>query len=116
MAQYCRYCNYMVCGDANYCSKKKLVEIIRGEKPLIYDPELGRVCEAYSLKIEKLVFNGPATIVFWKDGTKTVVKCGSGEVFDREKGLAMAMCKKALGNKGNFNNVFKKALAQAEEG
>lgn len=20
MAQYCRYCNYMVCGDANYCS------------------------------------------------------------------------------------------------
>lgn len=20
MAQYCRYCSYMVCGDANYCS------------------------------------------------------------------------------------------------
>lgn len=23
MAQYCRYCAYMVCGDANWCSEKK---------------------------------------------------------------------------------------------
>lgn len=23
MAQYCRYCSYMVCGDANYCEIKK---------------------------------------------------------------------------------------------
>ena len=23
MAQYCRYCENMVCGDANYCSVKK---------------------------------------------------------------------------------------------
>ena len=23
MAQYCRYCSEMVCGDVNYCSKKK---------------------------------------------------------------------------------------------
>ena len=23
MAQYCRYCNHMVCGDSNYCSIKK---------------------------------------------------------------------------------------------
>lgn len=23
MNQYCRYCNNMVCGDANYCSVKK---------------------------------------------------------------------------------------------
>ena len=22
MAQYCRYCSYMVCGDANYCEIK----------------------------------------------------------------------------------------------
>ena len=22
MAQYCRYCSYMVCGDVNYCSVK----------------------------------------------------------------------------------------------
>lgn len=23
MAQYCRYCAYMVCGDANYCTEKQ---------------------------------------------------------------------------------------------
>ncbi len=27
------------------------------------------------LKIERVIFNAPATIVFWNDGTKTVVKC-----------------------------------------
>ena len=23
MTQYCRYCGYLVCGDANYCSKRE---------------------------------------------------------------------------------------------
>ena len=59
-------------------------------------------------KITKVIFNGPATIVFWSDGTKTVVKCDDDEFFDREKGLAMAISKKALGNKGNYYNEFRK--------
>ena len=59
-------------------------------------------------KIKKVIFNAPATIVLWEDGTKTVVKA-SGEDFDKEKGLAMAITKKILGNnKGNYNNIFKK--------
>lgn len=57
--------------------------------------------------IKKVIFNDPATIVFWSDGTKTVVKCHDEE-FDPEKGLAMAISKKALGNQGNYFNVFKK--------
>lgn len=60
------------------------------------------------LSIKKVIFNEPATIVLWKDGTKTVVKCGESETFDKEKGLAMAIVKKALGNKGNYFNVIKK--------
>ena len=59
--------------------------------------------------IEKVIFNGPATIVIWADGTKTVVKCGY-DVFDLEKGIAMAIAKKALGNQGNYYNVFKKHI------
>ena len=39
-----------------------------------------------SKSIDKVIFNDPATIVFWKDGTKTVVKA-TNEKFDREKGL-----------------------------
>ena len=58
--------------------------------------------------IENVIFNDPATIVFWADGSKTVVKCGEGDTFDPEKGLAMAISKKYLGNKGNYFNTIKK--------
>ena len=58
-------------------------------------------------RIKKVIFNNPATIVIWKDGTKTVVKCGKDDVYDEEKGLALCFMKKALGNKGNFNNTIK---------
>lgn len=58
-------------------------------------------------RIDKVIFNGPATIVFWKDGTKTVVKCGPNDVFDKEKGIAMCFVKKIYQNKGRYNNVFK---------
>ena len=60
------------------------------------------------LEIKNVIFNDPATIVFWNDGTKTVVKCQDGDEFDPEKGLAMAISKKTLGNKGNYCEVFKK--------
>ena len=61
-------------------------------------------------KIKKVIFNKPATIVFWSDGTKTVVKCGERDIYDPEKGLAMAIAKKALGNEGNYYELFKKWL------
>ena len=67
------------------------------------------------LTIRKVIFNDPATIVFWGDGTKTVVKCQDGDIFDPEHGLAMAISKKALGNKGNYCNVFRKWLPKDEE-
>lgn len=62
-------------------------------------------------KIKDVIYNDPATIVFWEDGTKTVVKC-KNEKFDPEKGLAMAFSKKMLGNKGNYYNIFKKWLPE----
>lgn len=65
--------------------------------------------------IKKVIFNDPATIVLWADGTKTVVKCGENDFYDAEKGLAMAISKKALGNQGNYYNTFKKYLPDEEE-
>lgn len=65
-------------------------------------------------KIKNVIFNDPATIVFWTDGTKTVVKAQDDDVFDPEKGLAMAISKKALGNKGNYCNELKKWLPKEE--
>lgn len=61
--------------------------------------------------IKNVVFNNPATIVFWSDDTKTVVKA-ENEPFDPEKGLAMAIAKKSLGNKGDYYNEFKKWLPE----
>lgn len=60
---------------------------------------------------KKVIFNDPATIVFWKDGTKTVVKA-EGEPFDPEKGLAMAIAKKHLGNEGNYYDIFREWLPE----
>lgn len=60
-----------------------------------------------SVSIRKVIFNDPATIVLWSDGTKTVVKCGPEDTFDMEKGLAMAIVKKMAGNDNRFHKVFK---------
>lgn len=60
-------------------------------------------------EIKDIIWNGPATIVFWKDGDKTVVKCADCDVMDYEKGLAMAICKKIYGN-GYWKNIFKRYL------
>lgn len=64
----------------------------------------------FDMMYEKVIFNEPATIVIWKDGSKTVVKCQKNDEYDPEKGLALCFMKKALGNKGNFNNILKKEL------
>lgn len=81
-----------------------------------YKKEVAKYCSNATLtvqtvipKIKDVIYNDPATIIFWEDGTKTVVKC-KNEKFDPEKGLAMAFSKKILGNKGNYYNVFKKWL------
>lgn len=66
------------------------------------------------MTIKKVIFNNPATIVFWSDGSKTVVKSYLDD-YDPEKGLAMAISKKALGNEGNYYNVFKKWLPKDDE-
>ena len=59
------------------------------------------------VKIRDVIFSDPATVVFWNDNTKTVVKARGGEKYDKEKGLAMAIIKKITGNAGNYYEIFK---------
>lgn len=68
------------------------------------------------LAIKKVIYKNPATIVYWNNGEKTVVKCGENETFDPEKGLAMAIIKHLLGNEGNYYNEFKKFLPKEDVG
>lgn len=65
-----------------------------------------------NLKIKRVIFNDPATIVIWSDDSKTVVKCQPGDTYSKELGLAMCISKKFLGNKGNFNDEFKKWIPE----
>ena len=63
--------------------------------------------------IKKVIFNKPATIVFWADGTKTVVKCADFDIWDPEKGLAMAICKRVYGE--SFHKIFKDYMPDEDE-
>ena len=66
-------------------------------------------------KIKNVIFNDPTTLVFREDDTKTVEKAQGDDASDPETGLAMAIAKKALGNKGRYCEVFKQWLPKEEE-
>ena len=67
----------------------------------ISKPEMTHGCPG----IKKVIFNDPATIVLWDDGTKTVVKCSEGDTYSEWSGLAFCICKKLMGDE--FHKVFK---------
>lgn len=71
------------------------------------------ILEEEMIMIKKVGFYDPTTVVFWEDGTKTVVRA-NGETFDKEKGLAMAIAKKYFGNTGSYWNEFKKWIKDDE--
>lgn len=103
-------CGYME--NHLYHKVKANVEMIKRERLHIYPIELTPPVVSFGIK--NVRFNEPATIVYWEDGTKTVVICQEGDIYDEEKGLAMAIAKKALGNNyaagGRFKKAFKNAI------
>lgn len=62
--------------------------------------------------IKRVMFNPPATIIFWSDDTKTVVKCQEGDTYNPETGFALAYLKKLLGNDNTFNKEIDKWVPQ----
>lgn len=57
--------------------------------------------------ITKVVFNPPATVVMWDDGTKTVVKAMEGDEFSEELGLAMAVARRYFGSRSQLKKTVK---------
>lgn len=51
-----------------------------------------------SNRVEKVIYSPPATIVFWGDGTKTVVKCHYGDTYSKELGFLYCCAKHMCGN------------------
>lgn len=112
-----------ICGSP-YRFNNLCVEAVIEDKPIA----------AYG--IENVIFQNPATIVFWSDGTKTVVNCMDNvedkkkivdgkeviirkprkcDTYSKEAGLAMAIVKKWAGNNGNYNNIFRKFIPEMAE-
>ena len=77
-------------------------------------PKIRKDGKWLDLAPKKVIFSGPATTILWKDGTKTTVKCSDEDVWSDDVGIAMCYLKKMLGNKGNFNNIFRQAMKVAE--
>lgn len=65
----------------------------------------GREIVWKGISVDRIIFNDPATIVFWKDGTKTVVKCQKGQTFNPYFGFCAAMAKKLYGSNSMLNRI-----------
>ena len=61
--------------------------------------------------VDRVIFSPPATIVFWTDGTKTVVKAMEGEKYEKYAGFAMACMKKLFGSTSRAKAI----MAECEE-
>ena len=96
-------CNTL-CVNANH----PYGEVIKAAEAVVKS-SLNMTSKSVINTIDNVIFSDPATIIKWKDGTKTVVK-PQNEPFDKEKGLAMAIIKKLCGNKGNFSDIFRKYI------
>jgi len=58
--------------------------------------------------IDKVIFNYPATIVIFKDGTKEVVKCSEGDAYSPENGFAQAIMNVMFGSRSQFKGFIRK--------
>lgn len=80
--------------------------------PIAWGGEVTFHMGARVIGVEKVVYNDPATIVIWNDGTKTVVKCHEEDRYDPEKGFLLCCAKKLFGNKGRYNDVMREHVPE----
>lgn len=59
-----------------------------------------------SLGVKQVIFSGPKTIVFWIDGTKTIVSCGEGDNNDPYAGFCAAVTKRVFGSTSQAKKVL----------
>ena len=60
----------------------------------------------------KIIYNGPATIVFWADGTKTIVKKSKKEKDNKYNAFCAALAKKIYGTNSNVNRIVKSGIEE----
>lgn len=92
-------------------SVETFVDYFNGDTNVQIDAQVANKSRKYPTQvnpfnIKRVIFNGPATIVFWNDGTKTVVKCAEEEIYNKRTAIMWAIMKKAYGNSSRVNKAF----------
>ena len=77
------------------CDERTMGYVVNDKPKVNYQP----YNRSKLMEITKVIFNPPATIVFWGDGSKTVVKCGPDDEFNPHVGIAMCVMKRVYGDK-----------------
>ena len=55
---------------------------------------------------KEIIYNDAATIVYWSDGTKTVVKCNENDEYSEYAGFVAAVAKKMYGGANAINRLI----------
>ena len=63
---------------------------------------------------KKIIHNGPATIVIWRDGEKTVVKLMEGDTYDEYAAFSAALAKKIFGSTGYVKRKLKDVTVEQD--
>lgn len=85
-----------------------------------YEPLLIKGDQTFKIKglsksdIKQVIYNNPATIVYFTDGSKIVVKTMEGDEFNEEVGLAMAVMKKIFGSSTAFKKFARKWIIETK--
>ena len=103
------YNNFVkVCGSTAICPSYDGVirEITTAE--IVSAPSRPKIGAKFILNKEK-----GTTVALWKDGTKTIVKCQSGDTFDAEKAIALCFVKRAFKNRGCYNDWIREVMEES---
>ena len=102
-----------ICPDCSYdrltikLDRPTVADAIDAISNAFFEQSKRTYCELVPLRIVK---NGVATIVFWKDGTKTVVKRGSDEPDSGYAAFTAALGIKIFGS----NSALKRIVSRTE--
>ena len=102
---------YTLAGSS--AQEEKVIEI-RGGDIKIYEDGMTPITKFGPDGIKKVIYNPPATVVMWADGTKTVVKCSEDDAYDKLTGFLLCVMKKFCGG-SRFNDIIRKWVWETDE-
>lgn len=76
-----------------------MVDKIKEERKMAEEKKLTIRGKVYRKDIKQVIFQAPATIILFEDGTKSVVKVNGDDMYNKQIGFLLALCKGCFDNK-----------------